>query len=106
MKMPPKNRDWTPREVKAALQLAGTPISDLAQTHSYHTRAFSVVLERPMPHLEQLIADAIGIKPRRIWPSRYDGQGRTLRPDIKGRGGRSQNTTTADPCNIYAREVA
>jgi lambda repressor-like predicted transcriptional regulator len=36
-------------------------------------------LKQSWPALERLLADAIGVPPMAIWPSRYDGEGNPRR---------------------------
>lgn len=50
-------------------------LSRLAQAHGYYRTAYSHVFRRPYPLAERVIADAIGIPPNEIWPSRYHPDG-------------------------------
>lgn len=50
-----------------------------------HPNSLAQALHRPYPKAERLIATAIGLKPRAIWPSRYEANGKPLR-DRKGNG--------------------
>jgi Ner family transcriptional regulator len=63
--------DWHPADVLAALKKRGFSLSGLSVTHGYHSTAAGKALKRPWPALEALIAEAIGVPPERIWPSRY-----------------------------------
>jgi Ner family transcriptional regulator len=63
--------DWHPADVLAALKKRGHSLAGLSEAHGYHATAAGKALKRPWPALEALIADAIGVAPQRIWPSRY-----------------------------------
>jgi len=80
----PKNRsaleDWHPAEVVCALRLKGWSLRRLAKSHGYHPGSFSPVLRSPWPRAERIIAEAIGLKPEQIWPSRYPRPPRGRRP--------------------------
>lgn len=72
--------DWHPADVVAALRKAGLSLSGLAQAYGLSSSsAFSVALVRSYPICEQRIADALGIHPMVIWPSRYNADG-TMKP--------------------------
>lgn len=62
--------DWHPAEVKAALEMAGTNLSQLAKKHDY--KHISEVLHRPWVAAELIVAKALKKKPEEIWPSRYE----------------------------------
>jgi len=61
--------DWHPAQVKAALEMAGTNLSQLAREHAYGH--INEVLYRPWLAAEQIVAKALGKEAREIWPSRY-----------------------------------
>lgn len=64
-----KGQDWHPAQVKAALEMRETNLSQLARTHGY--RHFNAVLVRPWVAAELIVAKALCLKPEEIWPSRY-----------------------------------
>lgn len=72
--------DWHPADVLAALKKRGQTLAGLSVSHGYHPTAAGKALKRPWPALEALIAREIGVPPQTIWPSRYDGNGASLRP--------------------------
>jgi len=77
-----QKEDWHPADVVAALRKAGLSLSGLAQAYGLtSSSAFSVALVRSYPICEQRIADALGIPPMVIWPTRYNADG-----SIKPRG--------------------
>ncbi|WP_254899341.1 helix-turn-helix domain-containing protein [Methylomagnum ishizawai] len=89
--------DWHRADIVAALRK--TPekwsLSRLSIHHGYIRTALGNCLRGPWPHGQRLIAEAIGVKPWEIWPSRYDGNGQP----ISGRkevGGRRGNSTTPE----------
>jgi Ner family transcriptional regulator len=63
--------DWHPADVQAALKKRGFSLAGLSAANGYHVTAAGKALRRPWPALEVLIADALGIPPYEIWPSRY-----------------------------------
>ncbi|MGE4406454.1 helix-turn-helix domain-containing protein [Pseudomonas sp.] len=76
-------KDWHRADIVAALRKAGWSLRRLATHHGYASpTTLSVAMERPWPKGQQLIADAIGIDPAEIWPSRYQDKNTTR--DQKG----------------------
>jgi len=66
------SQDWHPADIKAALEKAGWSLSRLSLHHGYATRTtLKTALHRSWPKGERLIAEAIGVEPTVIWPSRY-----------------------------------
>ncbi|MHB9021338.1 MAG: helix-turn-helix domain-containing protein [Halothiobacillus sp.] len=64
--------DWHPADIVAALKKNGWNLSALSLHHGYKSRtSLNQAIQRPWPKGEALIAEAIGIKPEVIWPSRY-----------------------------------
>jgi Ner family transcriptional regulator len=63
--------DWHPADVLAALKKRGYSLAGLSVAHGYHATAAGKALKRRWPAVEAMIADAIGVPPSRIWPSRY-----------------------------------
>lgn len=77
-KLSPKkasHQDWHPADVIAALHKRGITLRKLAAQHNVSGEAVVKALrERNLPS-EKRIADAIGIPPQVIWPSRYNLDG-------------------------------
>ncbi|MFZ4540073.1 helix-turn-helix domain-containing protein [Propionivibrio sp.] len=75
----PKNtspQDWHPADVVAAIRKAGTTLSRIAFEHGLKDPSgLSQALVRSFPKGEKRIADALGIHPMVIWPSRYETDG-------------------------------
>ena len=70
--------DWHGADIKAALEKAGTNLHRLGRENGYAKTSAYDVLRRPMPRIERIIADILGVAPCEIWPSRYDANGRPL----------------------------
>ncbi|OGT19266.1 MAG: Nlp family transcriptional regulator [Gallionellales bacterium RIFOXYB12_FULL_54_9] len=99
----PVNEDWHPADVKAAIHKAGMTLAGIARAYGLNTSStLSQTFTRSYPLNEKRIADAIGVHPMVIWPSRYNEDG-----SIKPRGfrfvqfnatenARNSKTTAAD----------
>jgi Ner family transcriptional regulator len=70
---PPLKTDWHPADVLAALWKRGYTFKALSIKHGYHPTAACKALKRPWPAMQEIIAEAIGVPPEMIWPSRYIG---------------------------------
>jgi Ner family transcriptional regulator len=76
----PALSDWHPADVVAALRKAGWSLQQLAAVHGYKSRtAIAHALHKPYPKAERIIAEALGVEPLAIWPSRYNTDGTTNR---------------------------
>ena len=75
----PVAADWHPADVLAALKKRGHTLAGLSVTNGYHPTAAGKALKQSWPALERLLADAIGLPPQQIWPSRYDSEGNPQR---------------------------
>jgi Ner family transcriptional regulator len=71
--------DWHPADVLAALKKRGHSLAGLSVANGYHPTAAGKALKQSWPAMERLLADAIGVPPMAIWPSRYDGEGNPRR---------------------------
>lgn len=68
--------DWHPADVIAALHKCGITLKGLAQQHGLSSSStLSAALVRSYPANEKRIADALGVHPKVIWPSRYNEDG-------------------------------
>jgi len=79
----PETGDWHPADIVAALRKAGWSLRQLSRHHGYHPSNLQHAMRFSRPGAERLIADAIGIPPERIWPTRYAQ--RTQRTTRRGR---------------------
>lgn len=62
-------RDWHPADVKAALEKRGHNLRALSAKWGYSH--IERTLRQPWLAAEAIIAEAIGVPPEVIWPSRY-----------------------------------
>lgn len=84
--------DWHPAKIKMELHMRGITLSGLAEAHGLTSSStLSAALTRSYPANERRIADAIGVHPKAIWPSRYFDDG-TRKPQ----GFRALQCTAAD----------
>lgn len=69
-------KDWHPAKIKMELHMRGITLSGLAEAHGLTSSStLSAALTRSYPANEKRIADAIGVHPKMIWPSRYNEDG-------------------------------
>lgn len=68
--------DWHPARVKMELHIRGITLRALALQYGIKdSSSFSAALVRSLPTNEKRIADALGLHPKEIWPSRYFDDG-------------------------------
>lgn len=72
--------DWHPEDIKAAVRKQGRTLADVARAAGIRGNAMRLALVLPRCQAEQAIANAIGVHPKVIWPSRYRPSGERLRP--------------------------
>ncbi len=73
---PPEQQDWHPSDVIAALHRNGLTLSKIAEDNGLtNTGTLSKALRMGFPIAEKRIADALGLKPQNIWPSRFHENG-------------------------------
>ncbi|EBP3806975.1 transcriptional regulator [Salmonella enterica subsp. enterica] len=63
--------DWHSADIIAALKKRGTSLSALSRQAGLASSTLANALTRRWPKGERLIAEALGIAPDQIWPSRY-----------------------------------
>jgi len=63
--------DWHKADIIASLRKKGTSLAALSREAGLRSSALANALVRPWPKGEQIIAEAIGMPPEEIWPSRY-----------------------------------
>lgn len=72
--------DWHPAQVVAALRIRGFSLRQLALLNGYgNPNSLTSALRRPYPLAEGIIAEAIGVAPNEIWPTRYGADGKPNR---------------------------
>lgn len=63
--------DWHPADIIAALRKQGTSLSAVSRNAGLASSTLANALTRRWPKGERLIAEALGVAPEHIWPSRY-----------------------------------
>jgi len=66
-----EHKDWHSADIIAALKKRGTNLSALSRSAGLASSTLANALRRPWPKGEKLIAEALGERPERIWPTRY-----------------------------------
>lgn len=67
--------DWHRADIKAALEKEGWSLAALGVERGYAPGSLRIVLSKPWPKAEKIIADIVGVPAFRIWPSRYHANG-------------------------------
>ncbi|EDV3051891.1 helix-turn-helix domain-containing protein [Salmonella enterica] len=67
--------DWHSADIIAALRKKGTSLAAVSRGAGLSSSTLANALTRPWARGEKLIADALGISPETIWPSRYFNDG-------------------------------
>ncbi|MBV7403582.1 helix-turn-helix domain-containing protein [Enterobacter sp. ENT03] len=63
--------DWNRIDIVAALHKQGVSIRELSVRAGLKPDTLKNALSRAYPKAERIIADALGVAPEHIWPSRY-----------------------------------
>ena len=71
--------DMDREDIKAAIRKTGITMNELSRQHHYCVAAVRMVLRRPWPAIEAIVAAHLDRTPQSIWPSRYDSDGNPLR---------------------------
>lgn len=69
------HEDWHPADILAAVRKAGWTFAALAEHHGLERSTLTHALARSYPKAEKRIAEAIGVAPQDIWPSRWNRDG-------------------------------
>ena len=72
-----KPQDWHTADVIAALKKQGTSLAAVSRNAGLASSTLANALMRRWPKGERLIAQALGVSPEVIWPSRYP------KPDVR-----------------------
>ena len=67
--------DWHQADILAALHKAGWTLAALGKFHGLSRSTLTHAFNRDYPAAEQRIAEAIGVTPQAIWPSRWNADG-------------------------------
>lgn len=71
----PVGQDWHKADIKAALEKRGWSLRRLALSLGLTDGVLRDALRKRYPASERRIADALGVHPKLIWPSRYNEDG-------------------------------
>lgn len=63
--------DWNRIDIVAALHKQGVSIRELSVRAGLKPDTLKNALSRAYPKAERIIAEALGVAPEHIWPSRY-----------------------------------
>lgn len=63
--------DWHPEIIKAEIHKRGLSFRSLSLKAGYSQDSLKTVLRTPCKPYQQIIANALGVEPETIWPSRY-----------------------------------
>ncbi|MGU9776162.1 helix-turn-helix domain-containing protein [Salmonella enterica subsp. enterica serovar 3,10:z10:-] len=63
--------DWHPETIKAEVHKLGLSFRVLSVRAGYKPDSLKTVLRTPCRTYQQIVADALGVPPETIWPSRY-----------------------------------
>ncbi|HCA7079573.1 TPA: helix-turn-helix domain-containing protein [Citrobacter sedlakii] len=63
--------DWHSADIIVALKKRGTSLSAVSRSSGLASSTLANTLTRRWPKGERLIAEALGVAPEKIWPSRY-----------------------------------
>ncbi|HCC3328771.1 TPA: helix-turn-helix domain-containing protein [Salmonella enterica] len=63
--------DWHPEIIKAEIHKRGLSLRALSVEAGYSKDSLKSVLRTPCKPYQQIVADALGVSPEVIWPSRY-----------------------------------
>ncbi|RLM20810.1 DNA-binding protein [Brenneria alni] len=64
-------QDWHPADIIAALKKRGTTLAAVSRNAGLASSTLANALTKHWPKGERLIAEALGVTPEQIWPSRY-----------------------------------
>lgn len=63
--------DWHNADIIAALKKRDLSLAELSRRNGYRSNGLKNALARRYPKAERIIANAIGVTPQEIWPTRY-----------------------------------
>lgn len=75
--------DWHPADIVAALSKRGTSLRKLSSDRGYAAGSLRKALRHPWPKAEAMIAEALGVHPAVLWPSRYGTDGGSNRSAVR-----------------------
>lgn len=69
---PEARREWIKYQLRVE---QGTSVAAIAKEHGMGRRNLYVAFVRPFPRAEKILADALGVTPKELFPERYDQHG-------------------------------
>ncbi|HBM3102604.1 TPA: transcriptional regulator [Klebsiella pneumoniae] len=63
--------DWHPENIKAEIHKRGLTFRALSLQAGYKKDSLKSVLRTPCKPYQEIVANALGVEPEDIWPSRY-----------------------------------
>ncbi|END1361720.1 helix-turn-helix domain-containing protein [Salmonella enterica subsp. enterica] len=66
--------DWHRADIVAELRKRGISLAQLSRDQGLASRTLHNAFERHYPKAESIIAQALGMVPEQLWPSRYTGK--------------------------------
>ncbi len=72
---PRKRRSW----VIYRLHSQGRTLAEVAEAHGVTRQCLYHVFNAPYPHMEKLVAEAVGLRPEVLFAERYDADGQPAR---------------------------
>jgi Ner family transcriptional regulator len=79
-------KDWHPADIISGLRKKGTSMAAISREAGLAPSTLANVLKRPWPKGEFLLAEALGVHPSKIWPSRYfDAKGKKIDRSVRVR---------------------
>lgn len=64
-------QDWHRADIVAGLHKRDLSLAKLGRCNELSTSTLKNALDKRYPKAEKIIADALGVAPQEIWPSRY-----------------------------------
>ncbi|MDF7667586.1 helix-turn-helix transcriptional regulator [Orbaceae bacterium ESL0727] len=64
-------KDWHRADIRAEIEKRGKSLRQLSREAGLSENTLRNTLDRKWPKGERIIAEAIGVKPEVIWPTRY-----------------------------------
>lgn len=74
---------WHPADIHALIRKKGGTFTSIAKEYNLQRSTPRHALYRPCYAGEQAVAAFLGMKPRELWPDRYDDDGLPLHPRIR-----------------------
>lgn len=88
--------DWHKADIIAAVRKKGTSLAALSRGAGLRSSTLANALVRPWPKGELIIANAIGVSPEEIWPSRYYKDGELIDRSLMMRKTASRQRVTSN----------